>query len=150
MKKILIDLFGVLLSKDGAPRPFIEYLLQYCIKNKIYIIIYSKENCKNLFISTFPNILVDFSSGDLPKDTHIQLFLSTNNEHNKIYHTILTPYYTPNKHNDFANISLVGKLLDIIKDRVVLNRYAPEKKTEDKDKPKEKPPEDMSNWSFAI
>ena len=156
MKFIFFDLEnGSLLSKDGGLRPFMVDVLEYCYESKIRVyLIGSKEEANRTlealkYASKF--VVGSFEkSGELPHFP--DLVVGTVGDYLQKFPGLLIPPYSEQRTTKYGEISLAGRLLDAIKDRVVLNRYAPEKVTERKEVTEEddKPKEDPTSWAFEL
>ncbi len=156
MKFIFFDVDEpTLLSKDGRVRPFMMEVLEYCYVSKIRVFLSgSLERILMIEDKLLEAECAHFIVGSFSKNSEIphypDLVISCNNDYLKKFPGLLIPPYDPNQSNKFAEISLAGRLLDQIKDRVVLNKLAPEKIPEPKEEPKDKPDEDISCWAFEL
>jgi hypothetical protein len=158
MKFVFFDVDSeTLLSRDGRVRPFMLDVLAYCYVSKIRVFLsgspenvqsvmywlQEKEHCKHYVMGSFSK------DGEIPH--YPNLVISCNNEWLSKFPGLLIPPYDPDRTNKFIEISFAGRLLDAIKDRVVLDKQAPEKKPQSKPKePEEETREDSSNWGFAL
>ena len=154
MKYVFFDIdTPVLSSKDGTARPFMDIVLRYCQFSKIRAYLSgTTENVQrihDLFPDACDYIIDSFSKeGEIPHFP--DLVISCDSDYLKKWPGLLLPPYDPQRSNEFADVSLAGRLLDAIKDRVVLNKNAPEKKP-DKHKTTPQTPtrhEDPSSWGF--
>lgn len=155
MKFVFFDIdTETLLSRDSRVRPFMVEVLEYCYVSKIRVFVSGSPERVEALMSAIPEanrlIMGSFSKdGELPH--YPDLVISCNNDYLQKFPGLLIPPYDPERSNKFAEISLAGRLLDTIKDRVVMNRYAPEKVPEPKEEPKQEDnPEDPSNWAFEL
>jgi len=155
MKFVFFDIdTETLLSRDGRVRPFMAEVLEYCYVSKIRVYLSGSPERVEVLMSTIHEadkfIIGSFhKNGELPH--YPDLVISCNNDYLKKFPGLLIPPYDPNHSNKFAEISLAGRLLDTIKDRVVMNKYAPEKVPEHKEEPKQNDePEDPSTWAFQL
>ena len=154
MKFIFFDVdTDVILSQGGRVRPFMTDVLEYCYESKIRVYLSGSPERVEATMQAIPEsdklVIGSFTkNSEMPH--YPNLVISCNNDYLNKFPGLLIPPYDPDRSNKFAEIALAGRLLDQIKDRVVLNRYAPEKKVIQKEEPKKEPPEDPSNWSFVI
>ena len=157
MKFIFFDLQnGTLLSEDGRVRPFIEDIFEYCYESKIRIFLIGTPEEAHHFKKEIKHYAQRFIMGsfslkeDMPHFP--DLVISADSSLLKKFPGLLIPHYHSEHSNRWAEISLAGRLLDAIKDRVVLNRYAPDK-TPARQEPKEddeKPKDDPTCWAFEL
>lgn len=158
MKTIWLDIDGILVDSGGfgqeTIRPYIEIIIDYCCDTKVRLYLTSStrpvDDVRNIMEHLFmEQSVAGYFHIDTPPTDFPDLVISCNGEWLKKYPGIMVPFYNPDIHNKYANVALVGSLLESIKDRVVLNKT----KT---DPPKIKPieknakPEDTSQYGFSI
>ena len=159
MKFIFFDIDSeTLLSKDGRVRPFMDLVLEYCHFSKIRVYLaVSPDNTE--WVEHFYKVYdadnnawaacpVFTKGGAIPD--YPDLVISCNNDYLKKWPGLLIPPYDPDRSNKFADVALAGRLLDVIKNKVVLRREAPEKKPVEKEPPKNTSTEDFSSWAFEV
>ena len=157
MKFVFFDLHnGALLSEDGRVRPFTEDILEYCYESKIRVFTVGTPEEAHRFSETLKHYARKYIMGSFSKDDELphfpDLVISTDSSYLNKFPGLLIPPYNPDYSNRWAEISLAGRLLDAIKDRVVLNRYAPDK-TPERQRPEEddeKPKDDPTSWAFEL
>jgi hypothetical protein len=158
MKTIWLDIDGVLVDNgtfgQETARPYIEIVIEYCCETKVRLYLTSStrpvDDVRNIMEHLFPDHSVAgyFHIDTLPT-TFPELVISCNGDLLKKYPGIMVPFYNPNIHNKFANIALVGKLLESIKNRVVLDKTKTEL-PKIKSKEENVKPEDTSQYGFTI
>jgi len=159
MKFVFFDVDSeTLLSKDGRVRPFMIDVLGYCYVSKVRVYLSgSTENVKKVidWLQEQEGGKDQYIMGSFPKNGEIphfpNLVISCNNEWLKKYPGLLVPPYDPDRSNRWADIAFAGRLLDIVKDKVVLGRFKHDEMTKPKkETPKDNGPEDPSNWAYTI
>lgn len=161
MKNIFFDLdTTALLSKDGGARPFLDIILEYCYCNKIAISLMvspnKMERAQQFFdaYKSEDNPYVDAcvilnKGGGIP--TYPDLVISCDGEYLNKYPGLLVPPYDPDRSNRFAELAFAGTLIESIKNRVVLNRHAPEKHVApEPETPKDNSGDDFSSWAYTV
>lgn len=154
MKFVFFDVDSeTLLSRDGRVRPFIVDVLEYCYQSKIRVYLSGSPARVKALMEQIEDA-GRFVVGSFSKDGEIphfpDLVISCNNDWLKKFPGLLIPPYDPDRTNRWVEISFAGRLLDAIKDRVVLNKQAPEKKPEPVEEPEDKPRDDPSSWAFEL
>ncbi len=147
-----VDTNGV-LSNDGVPRPYLDIILRYCQFSKIRVFLSgTTENVQRFYdaVPDSPDYIIDSFTKDGEIPHYPNLVISCDNDYLQKWPGLLLPSYDPARSNEFADISLAGRLLDTIRDRVVLNKDAPEKqpvkRTETTPTPTKH--QDPSSWGF--
>ena len=158
MKNVYIDLdTPTLLSKDGLARPYMDIVLEYCYKNKVTVVLMVNGSNSDAY-GTFSNRFDRASA--VACRIHVKgtvlpsvpdLVISCDAEYLRKWPGLLIPQYDPSNGNEFIDLAFAGSLLETIKNKIVLNRNAPEKQIQPT---KESPPtdsgEDFSNWASEI
>jgi hypothetical protein len=149
MKSILIDLDGGLgyWGEAGAfhQRQFFDIIIKYCLKEKVRVYVCSKDK------HDFERV---WCAGFITKDEQLpaapDLVLTSDPQYAKRWNgAVVIPAETPH-FNEFAALSLAGKILDVIKDRIVLSKPAKEVVKEPPKQEEKKPKEDPANWGFSL
>lgn len=156
MKYIFFDIdSNGLLSQDGRPRPYMEVVLAYChySKIKVYLATSTPERVSQ-FQAAYPDawglqVMGEFTKGgEIPHQP--DLVISADAEYLRKWPGLQIPPYNPDSSIQFAELSLAGRMLDTIRDRVVLNKDAPEKKPVRPAEPERTEPEDPSQYGFSV
>jgi len=160
MKHVFFDFdTATLLSKDGRVRPFTATILEYCYTSKIRVFLAVSPSNEHLVEKFFFSMDVDNNPyikacAVYVKGTQMpampDLVVSCDGEYLRKFPGLLIPNYNPDASNKFADLSLAGRILDQIKDRVVLNRFAPEPQKKYEEPKKEEKPEDPTNFAFEL
>ncbi len=161
MKNIFFDLdTNVLLSKDGRTRPFMDIILAYCEFSKIQVsLMISPGDVKKRAPQFYEGYVANDNSyiaactlwakgGAIP--SYPDLVISCDGDYLKKYPGLVVPPYNPDKSNKFADLAFAGTLIESIKNKVVLNRHAPEKQVAPEKQPDMNDGEDFSNWAVSI
>ena len=156
MKYIFFDIdSNGLLSEDGSPRPFMDVVLRYCHYSKIRVYLAtSNQERVHQFQAAFPGawgvqVMGEFTKGGtIPH--HPDLVISADGEYLRKWPGLQIPAYNPDSSIEFAELSLAGRMLDTIRDRVVLNKQAPEKKSVRPADPAPTEPVDPSEFGFSV
>jgi len=149
MKFVAFELEGVLFSDKGEERPYFRVVLDYCFENAIRLIFVSKhgaEICKSRIEISLPAYISRTYGYSITDDAFPNLYITTDGTIKK-YPTLIVPYYNTAVHNKYSELVLAGKVLEALRNRVVLN------KTDIKIEPKaeQKPPEnDVTKYGFSI
>ena len=160
MKHIFFDLdSNALLSSDGRARPFMDIILDYCFFSGISVSmmispgltermqqfyeVYDADNNEHIAACGMVS-----KGGGIP--AYPDLVISCDSDYLKKYPGLLVPQYDPDRSNRFAELAFAGTLIEAIKDKVVLNRHAPEKQVAPEPKPETDNGEDFSNWAYNV
>lgn len=152
-KKIIFDSeggIGYWEDDKFFPHPFIDTVIRYCYINKIVVYVYHTKYLTDYFDSLGNNIYDYFiDKSNVP--TNPDLVVTSDEEFGKKYSSIIVPEYN-NFFNEFASLSLCAKLLDQIKDRLVLNKLNITEKIKKENKPNkiDNSDEDVSKFGFSI
>ena len=156
MKYIFFDVdSNGLLSEDGSPRPYMEVVLEYCRYSKIRVFLAtSSQERVAQFKVAFPDAWGYQVMGEFTKGGTIphapDLVISDDAEYLRKWPGLQIPSYNPDTSIQFAELSLAGRVLDTIRDTVVLNKQAPEKKPDKPATPPPQEPEDPSQYGFSV
>lgn len=138
MKYVAIDANGVIFSKNNAIRPFFVYVLRYCIENKIRLIILPNgKDVERLLDKYYPDLHGKFFGYEIPGDVYPNLLITTDSTI-KAHPTLIVPFYDETIHNDYSELVMAGKVLEALRNRVILNKN--EVKIEPKKEDKPNPP----------
>lgn len=141
MKYVAIDIDGVVFGKDrNSYRVYIHHVFSYILEHNIRLILYASQGGSDVAKSAsswFYQVSGKVYAYSIPEDVSPNLVITADPSF-KGAPSIVVPYYDKNIHNIYSCIVMVGKLLESIRNRVILNKnevaIIPQK-PEDKPKP---------------
>lgn len=159
MKNVVFDLDGALgyhfsadpfTGRHFVSRRFFNVLVEYCVKNRVRVYTCSSvmdAGWKEQWSGHEEHFSGHFKKSEAPPEQP-DLVITSDGEFAKKFPSIMIPPDS-DKSNKFIDLSVAGKLIELIKDRVVLNRQTTIEKVPSKEE-QNKPPEDISRYGFIV
>lgn len=141
-------------------RPFMDIILEYCYTSKVVVslmVSISNGERGTRFFEAYEsdsrphiaNCSVVNKGGGIP--AYPDLVISCDDDYLKKYPGLLVPPFDPDRSNQFAELAFAGTLIETIKNKVILNRHAPEKQAAPESTPRQEDNgEDFSNWAYTV
>ena len=141
------DCIGNWLEDEFCVRPHFEVILEYCFISKIRVYIYHKNRDLSLFPDNLKHFVVDFFCEQDAPPQYPDLLITSDEDFGKKFSSFLLPKYDVGW-NKFASLSLAGKTLDSIKDKIVLSKIIDKQVKAPQEKPEKQ--EDVTNFGFSL